>query len=166
MAQPSVDKGQVRDLATGRFIANGEAVLLLGPPGVEKTRLAVAIGREVIVASYTVLFVPAMMLVATLAKARAEERLEEKLAHFAKPKLLIVDGIGYTFTLGSPACRPKLALAGGSASTSIIGLRPPIGGGRAPWSTSTRPRSTSSGREKLNQPENCPKTESSRINAL
>lgn len=32
-AQPSVDKGQVRDLTTGRFIANGEAVLLLGPPG-------------------------------------------------------------------------------------------------------------------------------------
>ena len=32
-AQPSVDRGQVRDLAAGRFIANGETVLLLGPPG-------------------------------------------------------------------------------------------------------------------------------------
>jgi DNA replication protein DnaC len=31
-AQPSIDRGQIRDLATGRFIANGEAVLLLGPP--------------------------------------------------------------------------------------------------------------------------------------
>ena len=53
-AQPSIDKGQVRELATGRFIANGEALLLLGPPGVGKTHLAVAIGRAAITAGYTV----------------------------------------------------------------------------------------------------------------
>ena len=94
-AQPSVDRDQIRDLATGRFIANGDALLLLGPPGVGKSHLAVALGREAIVAGYTVLFTGAMELVANLAKAQAENRLEERLVHYAKPKLLIVDELGY-----------------------------------------------------------------------
>lgn len=41
-AQPSLDRAQIRDLATGRFIANGDALLLLGPPGVGKTQVSMA----------------------------------------------------------------------------------------------------------------------------
>ena len=38
-AQPSIDRAQVREIAGSRFIINSEAVLLLGPPGVSKTRI-------------------------------------------------------------------------------------------------------------------------------
>jgi len=94
-AQPSLDKAQIREIASGRFIANGEAVLFLDPPEVGKTHLAVTIGREAIVAGYSVLFSPATTLVAQLAKAHADGQLDERLLHYTKPKLLIVDELGY-----------------------------------------------------------------------
>jgi DNA replication protein DnaC len=94
-AQPSIDPHQIRDLAVGRWIAHGDVCLALGPPYVGKTHLAIALGREAVKQGYSVLFVTAPVLVANLAKAHAEGRLEDKLGYYAKPKLLIMDELGY-----------------------------------------------------------------------
>jgi DNA replication protein DnaC len=93
--QPSLDAKVVRELATGRFVGNADNVLLLGPPGVGKTHLAVALGVKACSAGYRTLFVSAASLLNTLAKAQNENRLEEKLKTLTQPKLLIVDEIGY-----------------------------------------------------------------------
>jgi len=93
--QPSIDKKQIQTLASCHFIEHGENVVILGPPGVGKTHLAVGLGLKAIECGYRVLFTTAAAMIGALTKALLEGRLEEKLKHYNVPRLLVVDEIGY-----------------------------------------------------------------------
>ena len=93
--QPSIDRKVVRELAGLSFVSRAECVIFLGPPGVGKTHLAIALGVKAVQAGHSTLFLTAEQLNLRLSKARATGRLEQVLSQLARPKLLLLDELGY-----------------------------------------------------------------------
>lgn len=93
--QPSVSKNEMLDFCTLRFLENKNNILFYGSPGVGKTHLAIAIGVAAASARQITYFISCHDLIAQLNKAHSENRLEAKLKHYTKYRLLIIDEIGY-----------------------------------------------------------------------
>ena len=93
--QPSIDKRQIDELATMRFLENGENVVFLGPPGVGKTHLASALGLVAAQHRFSTYYINCHQLIEQLKKAHFENRLPDKLKILAKYRMLIIDEIGY-----------------------------------------------------------------------
>ncbi len=93
--QPSIDREQIMELSTMRFVENKENLVFLGPPGVGKTHLAVALGMIAAQNRYSTYYISCHNLITQLNKAHYENRLPERLKTFGKYKVLIIDEIGY-----------------------------------------------------------------------
>ena len=93
--QPSLDRDRILTLAQLGFIARGEVLHFLGPPGTGKSHLATALGVEAVKAGRSVYFCTLADLLAQLARAEREGRLSDRIRFFCRPALLIVDEIGY-----------------------------------------------------------------------
>jgi DNA replication protein DnaC len=93
--QPSIDRKVIRELAGLGFVDRAENVVLLGPPGVGKTHLAVALGMKAVEAGHRVLFLTLESLLSRLMRAKWENRLDRQLQLLVYPKVLILDEMGY-----------------------------------------------------------------------
>jgi DNA replication protein DnaC len=93
--QPALRRDVLAHLATCTFITKAENVIMLGPPGVGKTHLAIALGVKAAHAGHPVLFDTAAGWLTRLQTAHDTARLDNELKRLRRYKLLIIDEVGY-----------------------------------------------------------------------
>ena len=93
--QPSVNKQEIMELNNLGFLEKHDNILFVGPSGVGKTHLATALGITAAKKRYSVYFISCHDLITQLNKAHFENKLEQRLKHFCRYELLIIDEIGY-----------------------------------------------------------------------
>jgi DNA replication protein DnaC len=85
---PSLRRDTLAHLATGTFVAKAENVILLGPPGIGKTHLAIGLGVKAAQAGYSVLFDTASNWIARLTAAHHAGQLEAELKKIRRYRLV------------------------------------------------------------------------------
>jgi len=93
--QPSIDEKQIRELRSLRFVHEASNAVFLGPPGVGKTHLSVALAEAAIQAGFGAYFITAHDMISDLGRAYREGRLDRRLRVYIAPKVLVIDEMGY-----------------------------------------------------------------------
>ena len=93
--QPTINKEQILDFKNLRFIENKENIIFVGSPGVGKTHLATSIGIVAAQNRDSTYFINCNDLISNLKKANSENRFMNRLNHYSKYKVLIIDEMGF-----------------------------------------------------------------------
>jgi DNA replication protein DnaC len=94
-AATGIDPRLIAELGTCRYLESATNLLLIGPPGVGKTHLAVGLGRAAAHAGYRTYFTTAADLAARCHRAAIEGRWATTMRFYAGPTLLVIDELGY-----------------------------------------------------------------------
>lgn len=89
--QPSIDKRQIDELATLAFTARAENVILMGPPGVGKTHLAVGLALKALETGMVVYYTTLSYLIEDLRKAQTLGKLERRFGVYLRPAMLVIN---------------------------------------------------------------------------
>lgn len=93
--QPSIKREQIESLHELGFLDRKENVILLGPPGVGKTHLAISLAIAAAQSGRRVYYGTLADLITSLEEAQAAGHLQQRLKVLTHPSLLVVDEIGY-----------------------------------------------------------------------
>jgi DNA replication protein DnaC len=93
--QPQLDEKLIRELGSLSFLSSAQNVLFIGPPGVGKSHLAIALGLKAATARRRTAFYTAEALIDLLIKAEVSHQLPSALELLGRLDLLIIDEIGY-----------------------------------------------------------------------
>ena len=91
---PELPKQKIQELVTSRFVQQNENLLLIGPPGVGKTRVAVSVGLAAIENGYSVFYRSAFDLVEEMHDAAKADNRKKYVHSLARHQLLIIDELG------------------------------------------------------------------------